>query len=433
MANSKRLIGPLFLFAVLAGCGGSSSMEPESLVSDQELSDVITLEGQRRLSNFILPESDDYSSIPQDSRNPLSDVKVELGQLLFHEPALSANTMSPETVGTYSCATCHHSGAGFQAGARRSIGDGGIGWGQNGEGRLALNSDADAPGLKSPAVLNAAFQRVMLWSGGAGANGPNAGTEESWRDFGGAAANHYGYDGLESQAIVAQTTHRMYEPASAQQLIYGYPEYRTLWDAVFPGVSVTDEYIGLAIAAYERTVLANRAPFLRWLKGEYSALSEAQKRGALVFFGKASCASCHTGPALSSMGFYALGMPDMDQDAAGSRGDFLDEDDSRFKFKVPQLYNLVDSPFLGHGGAFSSISEVADYYNTGISSMTLPAGRLTDRFHPLELTSEEVADLVEFLTGALRDPDLDRYTPGSVPSGGCIPANDPKARIDLGC
>jgi len=438
MVSRIRHIAVVILCTLMAGCGGSSSVEPEALVSDQELSDLITLDGQRRLQNFVLPESNDFASIPQDARNPLSAPKVELGKLLFHEPALSANSLHPSAVGTFSCSTCHHSGAGFRAGAQRSIGDGGSGWGQNGEGRrFAANYpgvDVDAPGLKSPTVLNSAFQKVMLWSGGAGANGPNAGTDAAWGNIGGSAANHHGYDGLESQAIVALTVHRMFKPVATQQLIDDNPAYRALWDAVFPGEPVSDEKIGLAIAAYERTVLANRAPFQRWLKGETGAMTEPQKRGALVYFSDdAACSDCHTGPALASMAFYALGMPDMPGESSLGRGEFLGEEESVFKFKVPSLYNLADSPFLGHGGTFSSVAEVVDYYVTGVPEQSLPAGRVTDQFHPLTLTTGQVADLIEFVRGALRDPELDRYVPSSVPSGGCIPANDTQARADLGC
>ena len=94
---------------------------------------------------------------------------------------------------------------------------------------------------------------------------------------------------------------------------------------------------------------------------------------------------------------------------------------------------MIDSPFLGHGGTFKSIREVVDYYHRGIPEQNLPPGTVTDQFKPLVLTPDDLSDLTVFLTTALRDPDLGRYVPSSVPSGGCIPANDAQARIDLGC
>lgn len=104
-----------------------------------------------------------------------------------------------------------------------------------------------------------------------------------------------------------------------------------------------------------------------------------------------------------------------------------------FTFKVPQLYNLSDAGFLGHGGTFRSMRQMVDYYVAGVPDVSLPAGRVTDQFHPLELTRNQIDDLIDFLEDGLHDPDLMRYQPASVPSGGCIPANDPQARVDLGC
>lgn len=57
-----------------------SSVRRIHVVSHARLTERITLKGQRRLQNFILPDSDDYASIPQDLRNPLTAGKVSLGK-----------------------------------------------------------------------------------------------------------------------------------------------------------------------------------------------------------------------------------------------------------------------------------------------------------------------------------------------------------------
>jgi cytochrome c peroxidase len=169
-------------------------------------------------------------------------------------------------------------------------------------------------------------------------------------------------------------------------------------------------------------------------------MSDEEKRGALLFFGKAACEVCHTGPALNQMNFYALGMPEVaGVEFKGSeterlgRGGFLDDSSEEHKYKVPQLYNLKVSPFYGHGGTFRTLREVVVYYNDGIPAVDLPEGRITNRFRPLNLTSAEIDDLVLFLTESLFDPDLDRFAPAELPSGHCTPANDAQARTDLGC
>ena len=48
------------------------------------------------------------SAIPQDPKNPITQAKVDLGKLLFHETGLALNPMKDEGMNTYSCASCHH-------------------------------------------------------------------------------------------------------------------------------------------------------------------------------------------------------------------------------------------------------------------------------------------------------------------------------------
>jgi cytochrome c peroxidase len=429
------------LLLVVSACQPTTAVEDSANHAqlDVELEELITINGQRRLENFMLPESDDFGSIPQDPRNPLTVEKVELGKLLFHEPALSVATRHAQSRGTFSCATCHNAAAGFEAGAARSIAEGGSGWGTRGEARRPDPAippvDVDSPPLKSQTILNKAYQRLLMFSGAAGTGGDNTGLDERWPLHPDAAANHLGYLGMESQAIGALGKHRMFHALSAEQLMQTHTTYEGLWQSVWGNEPVTAERVGLTIAAYERTVFANRAPFQRWLRGESEAMTLAEKRGALVFFDQRSrCTDCHTGPALSSMAFYALGMPDMPGAPPDpGRGGLTGVEQDRFTYKVPQLYNLTDAGFMGHGSSFRSMREVIDYYVNAVPAVNLPPGRITDQFQPLELTDQEVEDLIVFLESALNDPDLERYQPDSVPSGGCIPANDPAARLDLGC
>lgn len=440
----RPLVSTLLVVVTLFGCSSQVEVQSEEdefdhAALDAQLTQRITLDGQRRLENFMLPDSDDFARIPQDPRNPLTADKVALGRLLFHDAALSQATRHSRNAGTFSCATCHHAAAGFEAGAARSIGEGGIGWGTRGEARRPDPSiprpDVDSPGLKSQSILNKAYQRLLMFSGAAGNGGANEGLDDRWSHHPDAAANHLGYQGMESQAIGALNKHRLYDQVGVEQLIRSHDAYTTLWHSVWPDTAISAERVGLSIAAYERTVMANRSPFQRWLRGDTDAMTAPEKRGALVFFSDESqCTACHTGPALSSMAFYALGMPDMpgappDPGRAGLTG--LEED--RFTYKVPQLYNLTDAGFMGHGSTFRTVREVIDYYVEGEPAIHLPAERFPDQFEPLSLTDQEITDLIAFLETALNDPELSRYQPESVPSGTCIPANDPVARQQLGC
>ena len=115
------------------------------------------------------------------------------------------------------------------------------------------------------------------------------------------------------------------------------------------------------------------------------------------------------------------------------RGGLTGLDEDNYKFKVPQLYNLADINVFGHGGSFSSVREVVEYKNAGVAQNEASITNLDYRFIPLNLSATQVDDLVEFLEVSLRDPDLMRYEPTSLPSGLCIINNDSTSRADLGC
>lgn len=404
----------------------------------------------KEMDYFMMPESDDFSSIPQDPKNPINAEKVKLGQLLYHETGLALAPKNAVGKETYSCATCHFASAGFQAGRQQGISDGGIGFGANGESRrrwaLYAVEDIDVQPIRTPTAMNGAFQELTLWNGQFGAVGDNVGTEAKWTPGTPKENNILGYHGLETQAIAGITVHRMIVNNSSLDSM----AYKPLFDEAFPdipaNVRYTREYAGLAIAAYERTVLSNQAPFQRWMRGDKKALSTKEKKGALLFFGKANCVSCHTGPALNQMDFYALGMKDLvDCDLQTfntkienvenlGRGGFTGLERDMFKFKVPQLYNLADSPFYGHGSSFTSVREVIEYKNNAVAeNPRVPEHRLSPGFVPLGLTDEEIDQLTEFIENGLRDFNLDRYVPNSVNSGHCFPNNDPMSKMDLGC
>ena len=405
---------------------------------------------------FLLPDPGDLAAIPQDPANPLDPERVALGRLLFHDTGFALGGRSGET-GTWSCATCHHAGAGFKSGARQGIGEGGEGFGPRGDARrLAAGFDAlahadaatrpDLQPVASPTILNAAWQDVMLWNGqfGNGADGVNAGVDPERLMTEGTpkAVNARGLSGLEVQAIAGSAVHRLrFDAGSPLQTV---PEYRERFAAAFgydpahPGGADVAGDAGLAIAAFERTVIADRAPFQRWLRGEEDAMDEASLRGAALFFGEAGCADCHAGPALSSAPgasaaetFFALGFADLDADPVGAhgavdaptrrgRGGFTGEAHEDFAFKVPPLYNLADAGALGHGASFASVREVVEYKNAGaVQNRAVPAAAIDPRHRPLGLDAAELDALVAFLETGLRDPDLARYQPASVPSGSC--------------
>ena len=412
------------------------------------------------LQSFIIPDSDDLANIPQDPLNPLTPQTVKLGKLLYHETGLAGEGKTGRE-GTWSCASCHHAGAGFKSGNVQGIGDGGEGFGARGEMRImdtSISDDSllDVQPRASATILNVAFQDVMLWNGQFG-NSPGSVNEGidpqilSTPDTP-KVANETQLSGIEVQAIAGSGVHRM--EIGEDSILTTNDEYiQMVTDAVLSNPTFAERSLeqvaALSIAAFERTVLANQAPFQRWLRGDETAMAPSEIRGAKVFFGEGNCSACHTGPALSSpVGasademFMAVGFADLDiynvihgevpDNARLGRGGFTGNEEDNYKFKIPPLYNLAQSDFFGHGNSFYSVRQVVEYKNEAIPD-NKDVGDLDPRFVPLGLNEQQIDDLVQFIEVSLRDDNLERYQPESLPSGKCIINDDVSSRIDLGC
>jgi cytochrome c peroxidase len=406
---------------------------------------IIELFGSKE--SLILPASNDYNIIPNDAKNSITKAKVELGKLLFHETFLGKNPKMDESMNSYSCASCHHAAAGFQSGLLQGIGEGGIGFGLRGEGRVKssgyLERDLDVQPIKSPSILNVAYQDVMLWNGQFGAVGSNAGTEGNWTVGTPKENNSLGFEGVETQAIAGIGVHRQL----IDEDFIKSSSYKALFDVAFPNDTEDNCYTklnaALAIAAYERTVLSNEAPFQLWLNGDDFAMSDDELQGARLFFDKGQCYTCHSGPGLNGMEFHALGMNDLagenvltviDEATKKGRGGFTGNSEDDYKFKTPQLYNLKDVDFYGHGGSFTSVRDIISYKNEAAhENSDVSSNKLSSLFHPLNLTDEEVDLITLFVENSLYDPNLKRYQPVSLPSGNCFPNADSQSSIDMGC
>ncbi len=398
---------------------------------------------------YILPESDQLASIPHDKKNPLNPAKVALGQFLFFETGIATDAVSNEGMGTYSCATCHIPEAGFRPGFLQGIADGGMGFGYNGSGRIMNSSyeesDLDVQSARPLSLLNVAFVKNTSWNGSFGAGGVNRGTESVWANDEGTKRNSLGYEGLETQNIEGLHTHRMRVTKNLMQQ-YGYID---LFNEAFPEINETWRYsnltASLAISAYLRTVITNEAPFQKYLKGDKMAMSNEEKEGALLFFGKANCNSCHYEKNLGSMEFHALGVKDIDQHPESffkrpddkrnlGRGGFTLDPNELYQFKVPGIYNSSDTPFYFHGSSKESLREVVEYkLNAVKENDRVPESHMSPKLRQIELTDEEIDNLVLFLTKSLKDSDVTRFKPDHIKSGFCFPNNDYISQEDLDC
>ncbi len=398
---------------------------------------------------YILPDEKDYASIPQSAVNPLTPEKVELGKMLFFEPAFANEAANPEFNHTYTCASCHVPESGFRPGRMQGIADGGYGFGRKGESRLKWptysEDEIDAQGARPLVTLNVAFVENTMWNGSFGSDGPNLGTEDVWgMNDPGTARNRERLGALEGQNIEGLIVHRM----NYSKEIIEKAGYKEMFDKALPDLPEEERYsrtgASFAISAYLRQNLTNQAPFQKWLKGNAYAMTDQEKEGAKLFFGKAGCVGCHHEKNLGSMRFEALGVDDLYEHKGLKtgpndlrnlgRGGFTNRSEDMFKFRTPQLYNLGDSGPYFHGGSKETLEDVVKYFNEGKKeNQRVPDSQLSNYIRPLGLTDQEVKDLTKFLENGLRDPNLKRYVPQEVLSGMCFPNNDPTSRVDMKC
>lgn len=398
---------------------------------------------------FILPDGSDLSQIPQDPKNPLTSEKVQLGNFLYFETGLAQDAIHSEGLGTYSCSTCHVAEADFRPGKAQGVADGGTGYGYFGEERIRNTlydeSEMDVQGSRPLSMVNVGFVENTLWNGSFGSTGVNVGTDHLWDNTELTKVNHLGFQGIETQNFEGMKLHRLtINPTMADTL-----GYKDLFDAVFPDVldpyeRYSDSTASLAISAYIRTIIADKAPFQQWLRGDKFAMSIEEKKGAMLFFGKANCTNCHYGPGFASLEFHVMGVQDMwmqpsfgtseDDTRNLGRGEFTGLEEDMHAFKVPQLYSLEGTPFYFHGASKTSIREVVEYKNLAQSeNINVDQSQVSEKFQALGLSEEEKNQLIIFLTKSLKDPDLLRYKPEYLPSGNCFPNADFQSQLDLGC
>lgn len=231
-------------------------------------------------------------------------------------------------------------------------------------------------------------------------------------------------------------------------------EYAKMFTTAFPDVPQEElhfAHAANAIAAFEIDAFTfHDAPFDRFVAGEHNALSNAELRGAHLFYGKANCVQCHTGKLLTDQKTHNIGVIPIGPGPAGDedydfgvthRSDFGLED--RFAFRTPPLRNVeLTGPYM-HNGAYKTLEAVMRHKMNPVQELenydpsqlepefrgavhqekevirmvkkTMPEDLKFPKFY----SEEEVADLVAFMK-ALTSPsarNLEHTIPESVPSG----------------
>src|SRR5690606_1852340 len=128
-----------------------------------------------------------------------------------------------------------------------------------------------------------------------------------------------------------------------------------------------------ALAAYIASQIFVDTPWHRFLDGDNTAIADAAKRGAQLFYrppadGGLGCASCHSGDRLSDERFHNVAFPQLgrgfrraDRTDLG-RWQITRLEEHRNAFRTPSLLNVAVTAPYGHAGAFETLEQVLRYH-----------------------------------------------------------------------
>ncbi|MBY5935250.1 methylamine utilization protein MauG [Tateyamaria omphalii] len=398
--------------------------------------------------------------------------QAKLGQLLFYDRILSGNR-------NIACSTCHHPDLGTADGLSLGIGEGGEGLGPQrtagtGDNRIRKRIPRNAPGLWNLGAkdLHTIFHDGRLSVANTYENGFNSPAEE-WLPEGldnllAAQAifplvAQFEMAGNPKENEIAGAIHQRMDhawPILADRIRH-IPAYAEGFAAAYPHISrakdITIADIANALSAFmiwEWT--STDSPFDAFLAGDQNALNTRQKQGLDLFYGRANCSTCHSGPLMTDQQFHALGLPPfgpgrtrrfdpMVRDV-GRMGE-SDALEDAYAFKTPMLRNVALTAPYGHNGAYPTLEGIVRHHLNPLQSLdnwTRETAALPDvpwlaaidfmvwqdsremarqraavQLQPIALSDTEVDDIIAFLhalTGETANTDR-LGVPTSVPSG----------------
>lgn len=302
--------------------------------------------------SFLAKDAFDPLFFADDSTLKYNAAQIELGKMLFNEPALSLSGRS--------CASCHRPEKAYTDGLIKNT---------------SLQRD-EMIFRNTPTIINAALQPFLFYDVRVSS------LEEQAHQV---LQNKDEMDGNIEKAIVTLQKDRHY-PARFSN---AFPE-----DAR----PITQRNIIAAIATFERSLVKMNAPFDQYMRGDTAALNPMELKGFNLFMGKAKCGTCHYMPLFNGVvpPFYKkedteiIGVtatsdnthPVLDADPGAYN--YFHNDIKKHAFKTPTLRNIaLTAPYM-HNGAFSTLEKVIDFYDKGgavgigirLENQTLPSDKL---------------------------------------------------------
>lgn len=334
--------------------------------------------------------------LPLNSNRPM----VELGRKLFSEKKMSGNRR-------VSCQTCHNP-------ATATTDHLPLSQTENGRGVLRRN----APGLFNIGLDNKNFmfldgrvhydsKKKIFTTPEESINGANSKTSPIALAMNSALSaqilfplvTHNEMLGKKGENEIADAKDNLEAWDRIVARIKGIRPYKDLIRRAFPNVILEKINIGHlaeSIASFEREEFqSSGSPFHQYLKGDNGAMTINQKKGFILFLGRAQCINCHQGSELGNNHLFASSaVPHWGEVPLildKGRGAVVKDSEQNFFFRVPSLINVsLTGPYM-HNGAFENLGDVIDHYNN-ISSSLNSFQLSEERRHSLPVEVDVVKD-----------------------------------------
>ncbi|MFO1090006.1 MAG: cytochrome c peroxidase [Hyphomicrobiales bacterium] len=283
------------------------------------------------------------TAIPYPADNPYSPEKLALGQKLFFDNRLSRSE-------TIACASCHQPQHAFGDSVAGSVGEAGTPLPRN-----------------SPALWDLAWGKAFFWDGRAAS--------------------------LEEQAHGPFTSAKEMnmDAPSLEARLKTDGDLRLAFAEAFPeDPRPTTENALKAVATYVRSLVPAPNRVDRWAAGDHAALTDQERQGAAVFYGKGNCAACHAGPSFTDYSFHDIGLADAGDPG---RGKILAMAALDHAFKTPSLRGIASSAPYMHDGSLPDLETVVRHYETGVT----PRSTVSSEIRHVTFTDDERNALVAFL------------------------------------